>query len=220
MQIDQLRFACTNENPVAILEGLDIQSTDRLLAVGGSGDQAFALVEYADTVTVADNNPAQVDYIRKRARALLQGDTSSFLDTDTFGTDDAYPTATHAHAKKERMLKYFQSGGRLEQIKNRLALLDIRDAQDFFTIAAQTHFNKAYLSNIATFIDWRFDDIRILLNRMPVDGLLYVTDAESRIILQQMIETRLSSILVFDEQLSQKARHIEEWSPGVFRKVG
>ena len=47
-------FARTNEDLPSIVRGMDVNPSDYILAVGGSGDQAFALLEYAKKVKTVD----------------------------------------------------------------------------------------------------------------------------------------------------------------------
>ena len=79
MDNPDLQFACSNENPAAIIAGLDVHSEDHVLTVGGSGDQAFALLERAGAVIVTDNNPAQIAFIRQRASSLLENNNALFF---------------------------------------------------------------------------------------------------------------------------------------------
>ena len=67
-----LEYISTNENLDAIVLGMDVNSNDRILAMGGSGDQAFALLEKAGSVTVVDRNSAQIWYIKQRAELIRQ----------------------------------------------------------------------------------------------------------------------------------------------------
>ena len=77
-------YQCTNESLKAIVAGLDVSPDDNLLVVGGSGDQAFALLEFAvkGKVTAVDNAPQQIDFIRQKVEALQRGDYESFFRVD------------------------------------------------------------------------------------------------------------------------------------------
>ena len=49
-QTSGLEYSCTNEDLKGIMAGLDLSPTDRVLTVAGSGDQAFAFLEFARQV--------------------------------------------------------------------------------------------------------------------------------------------------------------------------
>jgi len=70
--ISTLGHRCTNESLAAIVNGLDVNETDDILAICGSGDQAFALLEKAHSVTAVDIYKNQVDYARYRKRCLKE----------------------------------------------------------------------------------------------------------------------------------------------------
>ena len=75
-------YARTNEDLTAIVKGLDVNPADYILAVGGSGDQAFALLENAKRVLAVDAEDQQVCHMRQlmehlplRSRQLISAPT-------------------------------------------------------------------------------------------------------------------------------------------------
>ena len=69
----------TNENLPCIIRGLDVQPNDYILAVGGSGDQALALLEYAERVLAVDIETRQVTHMKNQIDALSLGDYEVFI---------------------------------------------------------------------------------------------------------------------------------------------
>jgi len=55
----------TNESLEAIITGLEPNSEDNVLTICGSGDQAFALLEFGCQVIAIDENPQQICYAKK-----------------------------------------------------------------------------------------------------------------------------------------------------------
>ena len=53
-----LLYSSTNESLEGVVAGLDVKPKDRIIAVGGCGDQAFALLENVGKVIVVDSNLA------------------------------------------------------------------------------------------------------------------------------------------------------------------
>ena len=80
-----VHYSRTNESIAAVVLGLDLQPDDEVYAVGGSGDQAFVMLEYVRRVTVIDNNPKQVEFMRKRLGFLSSGLIDGFLRVDEPG---------------------------------------------------------------------------------------------------------------------------------------
>jgi len=54
-----VNYRTTNESLDAIVLALQPNKNDKILAVGGSGDQAFSLLEKAGEVCCVDNNEVQ-----------------------------------------------------------------------------------------------------------------------------------------------------------------
>lgn len=88
-QKEQLSYSHTNENLRSVVSGLDLNDDDRVLSVLGSGDQAFAFLEYAKHVVAVDTSNVQIDYAIKRAEQLRTGDFKGFLKSKQEGTQDS-----------------------------------------------------------------------------------------------------------------------------------
>ena len=221
-----LFFTQTNETLNAIIVGLEVSSKDIILAVGGSGDQAFALLEYAERVKVVDDRPEQLSYIRRRAEALQKGDYEAFQPSN--------------REVREDNAGYFKSPTRLETIQKKLEGLIILQPSDIISLAQQEEsYSKVYLSNV---IGYRNpprdgDSCRTILQkvaqRLVVNGLIYVANHRSLALVSEPhtygiqdlhITSFLPPKLVLDLQLSKGARRWEktgnyQWRPAVYRKV-
>lgn len=182
----QLKYSCTNEDIGCIINGLDVNANDDILAIGGSGDQAFAFLEYARRVIAVDNDQSQIDFIEHRARSLRDGYISSFLAEYEEGTDDFFSANS---SRKKASINYFNQEDRLNNIINNLSNLEIKGPADIFQMAQNVSFNKVYLSNAASY-GGGFNNKRFLqlVERLPEGGLIYVSDPESRLFIQSLLE--------------------------------
>ncbi len=190
-------YQCTNESLKAIVAGLDVSPEDNLLVVGGSGDQAFALLEFAGegTVTAVDNAPQQIDFIRQKAEALQRGDYESFFRVDNEGICNLIGPRNEENAsiygriekdgllREEKKRQYFEEdGNRLERIRRNLGNLVVLPPANIVGIARrkQGH-SKIYLSNALGYCSKMKEDLlRIVLDEisqnLPKNGLIYVTN--------------------------------------------
>jgi hypothetical protein len=133
-------YEATNESLSGIVAGLRPSPEDSILAVCGSGDQAFALAEYARRVVVVDYSPIQLNFARARRDALAAGDTSYFLN----------PTSLERLTVDLRN-EYFSQPGRLDRIRENIERLEFVDAVDVLAYTEEQPvgaFNKIYLSNV------------------------------------------------------------------------
>lgn len=214
-------YTQTNENLNAIIAGLVPIPEDTILAVGGSGDQAFALLEFAGRVKVVDKDHSQTEYIRKRAEALRLRDYASF------------------RRNANSSLYFFENKNRLERIRERLDHLAIAESADIVQIAPQEEsYSKAYLSNAIGF-PVAFNGGKIIRSldavaqKLTTGGLIYVANhwelvnaaMPSTLLLARedilMIKSFLPQGLELDRALSKAARKYESegWTPAVYRKI-
>lgn len=237
--IGLVQYPCTNETLDAILNGMDVGEKDSIIAVGGSGDQAFALLEKAHSVTAVDRDPMQTRYIEIRADMLLNGDIDGFLCPairSDFGKGKSkeeimekyyYPVAGVVRADKrdwERMANYFLQPGRIERIKANLGNLEIKKANDFLDEIKEGKFSKAYISNIIGYCPESIGE-RILLLKQATAVLLepcmlYVSNCSSTIF-DLLLKAQFRNM----EELTDIARKAESvsdasmlWRPAVFRR--
>jgi len=158
-----LEYTSTNESLDSVVQGLDVNSEDRILAVGGSGDQAFALLEKAGSVTVVDRNPAQIWYVRQRAELINHRDYEMFL----------------ALIRGRIPQEYFRRDGILEKLKERIDSLDILEPCDILEVdITEGRFTKVYLSNSIGYDEQEIapevrDSLRRMANNLPINGLIY-----------------------------------------------
>lgn len=217
----------SNEDLQGIVEGMNINETDDVLAVCGSGDQAFAMLEKAHSVKAIDLNPAQAEYAIKRKEALQKGDYEGFA---TYHIPDMYDgSAAYKHP-------YFQDIERLKIIREKLGSLEIA-AEDMKQAQGIGRFSKAYLSNIIGYdskdkgiLAYRREGrifLRNLAESMRAPGLIYITNgsrAESR----ALLAGKLPRGIEIDRELTIKARvsankcipdPLITWKPIVLRKT-
>lgn len=196
-----LEYTHTNESLEAIVMGLDVNSEDRILAIGGSGDQAFALLEKADSVTVVDINPAQIWYVRQRAELIRRRDYEMFL----------------ALLRGEISQRYFSRGGILENLHDKIDSLDIREPCDIFEINTNGgRFTKIYLSNAVGYSDQKItpeicDSLIRMANSLQINGLIYsCSDCYYFVFKKSFISTIVKKLLsLVSLEVSEENKHIE-----------
>lgn len=201
-----LNYTCTNESLKAIVKGLDLKDYDIMLAVCGSGDQAFAMLEYVNEVLAIDNNQDQVDFARNRAELLRKGKYGKFLSF-----------AEEQSAEEKRRAVYFNKD-RLNIIRSKLDNIRI-EKTDLREINYFGEFTKLYLSNALTFGNIKSDEISEIgikiYETLPVDGLIYNTGYD--------FPSNKGNFSI-ENTLSRIARKHESkdsigWNPTVYRKI-
>ncbi len=211
----------TNESLQSIAIGLDIQPGDVILAVCGSGDQSFALLENARAVVSVDKSKVQLEYAKRRAELLREGRFDEFLDVRIGG----FP-----FSMLDRRNLYFRQDGRLPRIVDRLDSLYFFQA-DVFAVQGyrqrrfpEGYFSKVYLSNVVggfvTQMKNYCRSLEALYRRLPQGGLIYVSDYSGStmpLLLQNHypqlhVDKRLTALAIERENESW-------WAPTVFRKL-
>lgn len=190
-------FMTTNESLDAIVKGLEINGNDDILAVCGSGDQAFAMLEYAGSVVAVDMDREQVEYATGRMNALKNGDFKKFN-----------PMAE----------KYFLEQGRVGVIAGKLEMLEIRMGELQHCIAPGV-FSKAYISNIMGYSESLCNEkecralMQMLAERLRAPCIVYASNGSS------WFHPGRSHILQEDGWLTNEAKkHESNWKPIVYRR--
>ena len=123
-----MNYSFTNEALDAILSGLNINENDVVLAVGGSGDQGFAMLEYAKQVKLCDINHGGF----------------GLLDGAYFG----FQKPERAKLELGRRNIYLKEDGRLGKIRGRLDNLIVEPCDIFEAAFRGYGYTKLYLSNV------------------------------------------------------------------------
>lgn len=207
----------TNESLEALVAGLDVQPDDVILAVCGSGDQSFALLENAGAVISADKNKVQLEYAKRRAELLGEGKFDEFLSA----REGEWP-----HNIFEQRNLYFRQDGRLRRIADKLDSLHFVQG-DVFAVGRnrqrrfpEAYFSKIYLSNIVGYFVTQMENyyrrLEALYRRLPRGGLIYISNYD------RMEALKSPAQLQVDERLTMLARGKENrewWIPILYRKV-
>ncbi len=206
-------YLITNEELEAIVNGLDVNENDIVLAVAGSGDQAFALLEYAKEIKAVDCNPSQIEHLKKRIEFLKNKDFEKFLEVKKSLTKSLSEIL-------ERRNKYFRKNERLEKICNKLDSLKFKKG-NIFQVAQKESFNKLYLSNVPLKEEvYLFEK---LLKKIPSGSLIYYSHGKFFENIFLKYKKEIPSCLKLDMDLTNKARKIQEgklvWKPSVYKKV-
>ncbi|HIH24418.1 TPA: class I SAM-dependent methyltransferase [Candidatus Woesearchaeota archaeon] len=157
-------FTQTNESLEQIMTGMQPHKQDLILAVCGSGDQAFALIEHDAQVIAVDTHPGQVSYAKRRAGFLRAGAYEEFL------------TAGRSHLRSD-VLAYFTAPGRMDRIRKNLGNIAF-NTLDIFGIPAAMRivFSKVYLSNAHYFDNWvGHTEMHRVADKLEEGGRLYAT---------------------------------------------
>lgn len=186
-------FARTNEDLPSIVRGMDVRPLDYILAVGGSGDQAFALLEYAQRVKAVDLEHYQVHHIREQAKSITEGDCESFWT-------------------RRGEIGYFDRD-RVGRLKHKILFFEVAEDDIVNVCQAENGFNKVYLSNaVKGHPDELTLRLRAICQNLPDQGLIYASNGET------IHDALNGSGFVLDEVLT--ARTLDEnWHPIVLRKV-
>ncbi len=220
----RLRYLATNENLLAIRHGLALQAEDVVLSIAGAGDQAFAMLEFVAKVVVVDSNPKQLEYLRKQAALISQGDFLTFLNPSvlmksdpTLGFDVGQLEAFNELGLAQRK-KYF-SRPRLQAISMAMERLVVSSDSVLDALQAQS-FNKAYLTNIVGYTESDFTKGSLLfagVNQISIGGLLYISNASKE---DDHLEWMRPLGLEREESLTEVAKSLEpNWKPEVYRRV-
>jgi len=186
----------TNENLETIVAGLAVKPDDYIVAIGGSGDQAFALLEYVKRVLAVDISQRQITHMKKQVACLEEKDYVTFF-------------------KRRGDRKYFDTG-RLGNIREKLSGLEIRKADIFDVCMNERGFNKVYLSNA---LSGHPDELRpclsIISQSIPIEGLVYASNGIN-------INGALDGTgLAIDKHLAHLIFFLEDrnWDPIILRKL-
>ncbi|MFA5887971.1 MAG: hypothetical protein WC852_04650 [Candidatus Nanoarchaeia archaeon] len=208
-----LGYTCTNESLDAIIYGMQLSRGDSILAVLGSGDQAFAMIEYANSVLAVDNNPAQVKFALERKALLEAGNFYGFLEhLAGTGTKD-YLMEIH---KLDRDA-YF-TPERMESIRRNLDKLEIWEGDIF---RQEGKFSRIYLSNVLRYTKKgkAKRGIRKLAGTLEKKGVLYIADQFD---IHREGNTKGFESFEEDEALSAEAYKLHwhaMWRPAVYRRA-
>ncbi|MBI4152801.1 hypothetical protein HY495_03760 [Candidatus Woesearchaeota archaeon] len=168
-------YLATNESLQNIVDGLHPEPGDRIAAICGSGDQAFALAEYGARVFVVDKNLEQISFAEQRLHSLgTEKEEEIFFNRAYRGRVESLGfVARESNA-------YFSVEGRLERIRANRANIHFHHG-DFFSYVCENAgaigFTKIYASNAMDCQSQCFhcerslDDLMTIL---PEGGLLYV----------------------------------------------
>lgn len=221
-----VHYSRTNESIAAVVLGLDLRPDDEVYAVGGSGDHAFAMLEYVRRVVAIDTNPKQVELMRKRLGFLSRGLIEEFLrieepgvcDNSVLGSD--FPE--FGRFNLGRRDTYFRSIDSKDEeiifhkIAKNAANLTILGGDFFKGLEAIEPVSKIYLSNIG------FGDLRVkqgieMMNRkLKPLGLVYCSKGLKmfhqgflREDLSRREEEGIMKMIEIDERLTHIASVIE-----------
>jgi len=118
VQHDYIRYANCWEDADVLLEGLQIQSGDKVLSIGSAGDNSFSLlVTDPESVVAVDINPIQLNLIELKKGAFLSLDHDQFLQFLGFKhSDDRVKTYKQVKEHLTDEIKLFWDN-RLDQIE-------------------------------------------------------------------------------------------------------
>lgn len=215
-----IHYNRTNEYLPSIVAGLNVKKGDKIIAIGGSGDQALALIEWADRVLAVDRSIVQVSFIETAVESIRRGDYSRFTDNRQANLPgDHLPQcglSIWVNLEGSSGGEYF-SQERLDRIKSNLDRLEIKKRDILKAIAQRGRgFNKFYLSNALNYSPI-YNDIpgalELISRSIPVGSLVYLAD--------NLPAERYAGACGFsvDRELTKKAEEDKNWNPLVLRKI-
>ncbi|HIH24420.1 TPA: class I SAM-dependent methyltransferase [Candidatus Woesearchaeota archaeon] len=195
-------FTETNENIEQIIAGLKPEVDDSILAICGSGDQAFALAEYGARVYAVDSSATQIAFARYRAKLLDGGNAEMFL----------------AHGKDYLSIdtvNYFARRPRLDAIRSNLDRVSFHVA-DVFNLPTELRqrYTKIYLSNAHQYVEkiWH-KEMHDLTELLAPKGLLYAAIQVDQF--DECCRMRLKGVTTQIIRLHEG----NIWDPSVYRKL-
>jgi SAM-dependent methyltransferase len=214
----------TNESLDAIICGLNLNSKNSVLAICGSGDQAFAILEKTDNVCVVDMRERQIEYFLYRKKLIENGEFEEFLNIfeEKLDKDDRnFISSRNRYFSAER-LKRIQSNLRNNIKMSKVRVENICDGE----------FDRIYLSNSFSYTSC-FDspqverELRKITNLLKKRGLIYLSDFGE--IFDEVYFPKREKFfknlnLRIDRKLTQKAQEFQSkgwnyWKPGILQKI-
>lgn len=222
-RLDELNYSHANESLEAINRAMSFEAGDRVLAVGGSGEQAFSMLEHGCKVVVIDNTPPQIDLIKYRKNCLASGNISTFLHPFSTGElDGVFIGTKKIYSEKECVSNneaYFKSNDRLEKIKYHLGNLSLLPPMNIFYFLEENakDFNKIYFSNIVGYLEGdSIKDMTRLSNILSRGTFAYLTSHGQRFGRE---DSSNFGDFRMDEKRTNTARFFEKfWMPAVYIK--
>ncbi len=209
----------SNECISSIFSGLDAKRNDYIIAVGGSGDQSFALVQYSGSVLAVDIEDHQVYHMERMREFINKGDFKGFMKArigDSFIYSDEPSISDLNGWEMKYGTKYF-TPEIFENIGKNIGRLEIRQQEVFDAIMTEEHFNKIYLSNALEKPPLnskpRTAFFREISKRLPKDGLIYIADG----IEFYGRKSFAHSEIIVDTDLTEKVKN--SWDSIVLRKI-
>jgi hypothetical protein len=230
-----LEYSYSNESLDAIVAGLNVQPSDIILAIAGSGDQSFALLERAARIITVDENPLQIELVRKRAELLKKRNYREFLRAREEGHADGvfFNSYSGVFPNRKTRKKYFKARKRLDTIAERIPNLEILEPIDILKAIKGSSFSKLYLSSVLMLSTDSLPKINNLFSyllpiKLPVGGLVYVSnnndltkEGREEVAMKTKEPDFLPKNIVLDRNLTQLARSKENvWRPAVYRRIG
>lgn len=209
------------------MAGLDIRKADRVLAICGSGDQSFAILEKARKVVAFDWNETQLLYARWRANSLRLRRFEQFLQVRQ---EDPFSSITALDLRN----RYFRQSEVLSGIRLNLANISYLN-RDLIEVSHELNpdeFSKIYLSNTVcpNYSYPAFRKYGEFLGRLSgglqKGGLIYLSNYDDIVKAATRSELNVAcpSSLEVCKPLTSLARQKERearshWVPIVYRKV-
>ncbi len=211
-------YHATNENLNSIVEGLKIEEKDTVLAVCGSGDQAFAILEKSPKKVIAvDINDNQLILGEFRANSVKYGLYERFFSYDLL---EKFKELKEKGEEKEDCYyiiernKYFSD--KLDKIRENIRKIEFRKG-DIFDSKFYCGINKVYLSNCNLDVEAGLEEY---IEKLPSGIEIYVSDSDSALFFGLYDKTKLM------KKRTSKARSYYkdingnkyDWWPAVFKK--
>lgn len=228
-QSEYLVYNRTNEDLSAIVEGLEIKPTDRVLMCCGAGNALFASLALTSHVKGVDINKQQIEYTFERTRMLTKRDYYGFFGLDDLGDkkfdrplnekDICYLLGIEDEIPVED-IDFSQQFPKFELMRSRVGGLSL-ESGDFYDVLAREagDYNKIFISNILALV--AEEKMRHIINSLPVGAVIYFSGNHHAALLGNNCEEEFYRRFPLDPRLTSIARSKEGdfWKPEVYVKV-
>jgi hypothetical protein len=208
-----VNYFTTTESLNSIITGLTPSPDDKILAIAGSGDQGFAMLEYGARVTLVDSDENAIDFVKDRAEALKNGDFRGFFYPKGWSPPSLENLIIRNRYFNVQWPRYFSSR-RVRKIRSNLGGLTILPCGKIGQNRLKQRFTKIYLSN-AWSVCGNFLD-NLLLDLVP-NGLIY-SAIDSDFISYLLVNDGfcLDRLRTKQAREQSQSQHPFRWNPAVW----
>ncbi|PJE81798.1 hypothetical protein COU58_00530 [Candidatus Pacearchaeota archaeon CG10_big_fil_rev_8_21_14_0_10_32_42] len=200
----------TNESLESILKGMDVNSSDSILGIMGSGHQGLAMVSKGCKVNLFDYEKDQIEYFYK---------IINFLKNEK-NSDQSCSDFLIRKLNKKSPKEFFSSIQNIKEIRKNANRLSFFGPIDLFNLNIDfENYNKVYLLNVLGYRNENgsFSRFKSFGDKFLSGTLFYITRSPSLEIFDEVVNRNVNYFL--DIRLTKLAKSFESgWEPFVIIK--